>query len=66
MNKVDSVLISTIADWLINFSIFWIGVAIVAPVFPGFSSFSRVIVLTTDLLAGIVSLLIAYKLRKNL
>lgn len=66
MNKIDSVLLSTIADFLINFSVFWFGVAIVSPIFPGIDKAPTFVLLTSDFIAGIVSLIAAYVLRKAL
>lgn len=66
MKKIDSVLISVFADFFINFSVFWFGVAIVAPIFPGINPSAISIVLTEDILAGILSLLFGYELRKGL
>lgn len=66
MRKVDPVLVSVIADFSINFSVFWFGLALVAPIFPGIDSDSKTVMLTADILAGILSLLFGYKLRKEL
>ncbi|MEK7616474.1 MAG: hypothetical protein AAB414_00275 [Patescibacteria group bacterium] len=66
MKQIDSDLISVLADFFINFSVFWFGLALVAPIFPGIDSSSKVVVLTADTLAGILSLYFGYRLRKEL
>lgn len=65
MSNKDPVLFSVAADFLINFSVFWFGVAIVSPVFPGLDSSDKIPVLTLDIIAGIVSLLFGYLSRRK-
>jgi len=66
MSNKDPVLFSVAADFLINFSVFWFGVAIVSPVFPGIDPSSRIVVLTVDSFLGIVSLLFGYLFRRKI
>lgn len=66
MKSVGSVLKSVLADWLINLSVFWFGVVIVSPLFPGINPTFKIATLTADIYAGIISLYFAYRLRKEI
>ena len=66
MRRLDPVLLSVIADFAINFSVFWFGVAIVNPIFPGIDPSLSVQLLTEDIFAGIFSLLVGYFIRRLL
>lgn len=66
MRRADRIRFSVFADWFINFSVFWFGVAIVGPVFPGIDANFKVVVLIIDVLLGILSLFVAYRLRKEI
>jgi hypothetical protein len=66
MKHFDPDVLRVLADFLINFSVFWFGLAIVSPVFPGVDQTSTLVVLILDIMFGIVSLLAAYSLRKEL
>ena len=65
MWKANPVLKSVVADWLINLSVFWVGVVIVSPVFPGIDPKYSPHILTFDFAAAILSLYLAYKIRKD-
>lgn len=52
------------ADLLINLSAGWLGVVVIAPPFVDFASQQVQILLAVDLLAGIVGLSVAIKLRR--
>lgn len=66
MKRIDKVLISVVADFFINFSVFWFGVAIVDPIFPGIDDPTfRSTILTSDILLGILALIAAYVARKK-
>lgn len=66
MAKIDPVLLAIISDLSINFSVFWFGLAIVSPIFPGIDNVYNSNVLTADILAGILSLLVGYLFRRGL
>lgn len=59
------ILFSVAADFLINFSVFWFGLAIVSPVFPGIDAVLKLSALTADILVGILSLFVGYVLRRR-
>jgi hypothetical protein len=63
MKRIDSVLLMIFSEFLVNLSAGWFGAALVVPIFSVTSSFNLYI-LTADILAGILSLMIAYKLRR--
>lgn len=66
MEHINPTLRSVLADWLINFSVFWFGLAIVGPIFPGVDISYKFVILTVDIILGIVSLYLAYRLRKEI
>ena len=66
MEHIDRALRSVLADWLINFSVFWFGLAIVGPIFPGVEIPSKLVILTVDIILGIVTLYLAYRIRKEI
>jgi hypothetical protein len=61
---IDSILLLVISDLLINFSAGWFSAVFILPNFIGIHSFFDLSILTGNLVVGIVSLYIGYKLRK--
>lgn len=64
MKKIDPILLLVLSEFWINMGAGWFGVAIIAPLSPQATFPINLWVLTTDVIFGIVSLIIAYKLRK--
>ena len=65
MSKKDTAVFSVASDFLIDFSVFWFGVAIVAPVFPGVDPTNKIPVLTLDIFVGMLSLFLGYLFRRK-
>lgn len=61
---VNKKLSNIISDFLINLSAGWIGSIFIVPAFSGTSLSVNLPILTTDLIMGIVSLFLAYRMRK--
>lgn len=64
--QFDPNLLSTTADFCINFSVFWFGLAIATPIFPGIDPSLKPAALTVDSLVGILTLYIGYFLRRKI
>lgn len=64
MTRIDPIWFLIFSEFFVNLAAGWFGAIFIIPNFSGFKSPFNFFVLTGDILAGIVSLLIAYKLRK--
>lgn len=62
--KIELIWFGVLADLLINLSAGWFGAAFIVPNFSGLWWPYNLVVLTGDILVGIVSLVAAFKLRK--
>lgn len=62
--KIDPVWFTVISDLFVNLSAGWFGVVLIAPNFLTKKSPLKYFLLTSDIVAGIVSLVIAFELKK--
>ena len=64
--KFDSALVLIFSDLFVNLSAGWLGALIIVPNFSSEKGVKKLLVLTADILGIILSLFIAYKLKKLL
>jgi len=64
MKKIDPVFLLAVSDLLINLSAGWFATVLILPNLAEIHSLSNWFILTGNILAGIVSLYLGYKLRK--
>lgn len=62
--RADPVLLAIFSELFVNLSAGWFGAVFVVPNFAGFKTPFNSLVLTGDVLAGIFSPVVAFKLRK--
>lgn len=64
MKTLDPIWFSVLSEFSINLAVAWFGAAFILPVFSNIPSSFNLSVLTVNILFGILSLFVAYYLRK--